>query len=263
MQPELDLFGLPIKTFGLMFALAFLAGGAILHRRLLERGLPGDWAYESIFAALAGGLIGARLIWIVENLDRVNGDVLGSIFSGSGLVWYGGAAGGALAVIIWARWRGCLDTATFDLAPVPLAVGYAIGRIGCQLSGDGDYGKAWDGPWAMGYPDGTVPTAPGVSVHPTPIYETLVMGLIAWLLWNLRDRVRPGVLFALWLLLAGLERLLVEFLRRNDVAALGLTLPQLQSLAMILGGLIWLAVVFKRRGSILLPARSGMMPADG
>ena len=153
MQPELDLFGLPIKTFGLMFALAFLAGGAILHRRLLERGLPGDWAYESIFAALAGGLIGARLIWIVENLDRVNGDVLGSIFSGSGLVWYGGAAGGALAVIIWARWRGCLDTATFDLAPVPLAVGYAIGRIGCQLSGDGDYGKAWDGPWAMGYPD--------------------------------------------------------------------------------------------------------------
>jgi len=214
-------------------------------------------------AALAGGLIGARLIWIVENLDRVNGDVLGSIFSGSGLVWYGGAAGGALAVIIWARWRNCLDAATFDLAAVPLAVGYAIGRIGCQLAGDGDFGKAWDGPWAMGYPDGTVPTAPGVTVHPTPIYETLVMGLIAWLLWTLRDRVRPGVLFALWLLLAGLERFLVEFLRRNDVAALGLTLPQLQSLAMIFGGLIWLAVVFRRHRSILLPAQRGMMPADG
>ncbi|MCX6370261.1 MAG: prolipoprotein diacylglyceryl transferase [Solirubrobacterales bacterium] len=263
MQPEIDLFGLPIKTFGLMFALAFLAGGAILHRRLLERGMPGDWAYESIFAALAGGLVGARLIWIVENLDRVNGDVLGSIFSGSGLVWYGGAAGGALFVIIWARWRNCLDAATFDLAAVPLAVGYAIGRIGCQLSGDGDYGKAWDGPWAMGYPDGTVPTAPGVTVHPTPIYETLVMGLIAWLLWTLRDRVRPGVLFALWLLLAGLERCLVEFLRRNDVAALGLTLPQLQSLVMIIGALIWLAVVFRRHRSILLPAQRGMMPADG
>ena len=263
MQPEIDLFGLPIKTFGLMFALAFLAAGAVLHRRLLERGMSGDWAYESIFAALAGGLIGARLIWIVENLDRVNGNLLGSIFSGSGLVWYGGAAGGALAVIIWARWRKCLDAATFDLAAVPLAVGYAIGRIGCQLSGDGDYGKDWDGPWAMGYPDGTVPTAPGVTVHPTPIYETLVMGLIAWLLWSLRDRVRPGVLFALWLLLAGLERFLVELVRRNDIAALGLTLPQLQSLAMIIGGLIWLAVVFKRRGSILLPAQRGMMPADG
>ena len=146
---------------------------------------------------------------------------------------------------------------------MPLALGYAIGRIGCQLSGDGDYGKAWDGPWAMGYPDGTVPTAPGVTVHPTPIYETLVMGLIAWLLWNLRDRVRPGVLFALWLLLAGLERFLVEFLRRNEVAALGLTLPQLQSLAMIIGALIWLAVVFRRHGSVMLPAQSGMMRADG
>ena len=263
MQPEIDLFGLPIKTFGLMFALAFLAGGAVLHRRLRERGMPGDWAYESIFAALAGGLIGARLIWIVENLDQVNGDFFGSIFSGSGLVWYGGAAGGALFVIIWARWRGCLEAATFDLAAVPLAVGYAIGRIGCQLSGDGDYGKAWDGPWAMGYPDGTVPTAPGVTVHPTPIYETLVMGLIAWLLWNLRDRVRPGVLFALWLLLAGLERFLVEFLRRNEIAALGLTLPQLQSLAMIIGALIWLAVVFRRHGSVTLPAQSGMIRADG
>ena len=263
MQPEIDLFGLPIKTFGLMFALAFLAGGAVLHRRLLERGMPGDWAYESIFAALAGGLIGARLVWIVENLDQVNGDFFGSIFTGSGLVWYGGAAGGALFVIIWARWRGCLDAATFDLAAVPLAVGYAIGRIGCQLAGDGDYGKAWDGPWAMGYPDGTVPTAPGETVHPTPIYETLVMGLVALLLWNLCDRVRPGVLFALWLLLAGLERFLVELVRRNDIAALGLTLPQLQSLAMIIGALIWLAVVFRRHGSVTLPAQSGMIRADG
>ena len=263
MQPEIDLFGLPIKPFGLMFALAFLAGGAVLHRRLRERGMPGDWAYESIFAALAGGLIGARLIWIVENLDQVNGDYFGSIFTGSGLVWYGGAAGGALFVIIWARWRGCLEATTFDLAAVPLAVGYAIGRIGCQLAGDGDYGKAWNGPWAMGYPDGTVPTAPGETVHPTPIYETLVMGLIAWLLWNLRDRVRPGVLFALWLLLAGLERFLVELVRRNDIAALGLTLPQLQSLAMIIGALIWLAVVFRRHGSVTLPAQSGMIRADG
>ncbi|MEI6792993.1 MAG: prolipoprotein diacylglyceryl transferase family protein [Actinomycetes bacterium] len=263
MQPEIDLLGLPVKTFGLMFALAFLAGGAILYRRLLERGLPGDWSYEAIFAALAGGLVGARLVWIVENLDRVNGNLLGSIFAGSGLVWYGGAAGGALFVIIWARWRGCLNLSTFDLAPVPLAVGYAIGRIGCQLAGDGDYGRAWDGPWAMGYPHGTVPTAPGVTVHPTPIYETLVMGLIAWLLWNLRDRVRPGVLFALWLLLAGLERFLVEFLRRNDIVGLGLTLPQLQSVAMIIGAVIWLGVVYKRYGSVLLPSPSGMMRADG
>ncbi len=105
----------------------------------------------------------------------------------------------------------------------------------------------------MGYPHGTVPTDPGVTVHPTPIYETLAMGLIAWVLWTLRDRVRPGVLFALWLILAGLERLLIEFLRRNPVEAIGLTLPQLQSLAMIAGGLAWIALVRRRHGSALLP----------
>ena len=73
----------------------------------------------------------------------------------------------------------------------------------------------------MGYPNGTVPTDPGETVHPTPIYETLAMGLIAWWLWTLRDRVRPGVLLALWLVLAGLERFLVEFLRRNPRSCWG------------------------------------------
>ena len=254
MQPEIDLFGIPVKTFGMMFALGFLASGAVIHRRMKEQGKPLDWAYEMIFAALVGGLVGARLIWMLENIDEVKGDVLGSIFSGSGLVWYGGVIGGAICVLAWAQWRGWLGVATLDMAAVPLAVGNAIGRVGCQLAGDGDYGKAWDGPWAMGYPNGTVPTDPGETVHPTPIYETLAMGLIAWLLWSLRDRVRPGCLFALWLLLAGLERFLVEFLRRNDDVVLGLTLAQLQSVAMIAAGGVWLVVVRSRHGSVLTPA---------
>jgi phosphatidylglycerol:prolipoprotein diacylglycerol transferase len=251
-QPEIDLFGLPLKTFGLMFALGFLAAGAVIHRRMRETGRPVDWAYEMIFAALVGGLIGSRLFWIIENPDEVHG--IGDLVGGSGLVWYGGVIGGAVCVLGWAKWRGWLGVETLDMAAVPLAIGNAIGRIGCQLSGDGDYGKAWDGPWAMGYPHGTIPTDPGETVHPTPIYETLAMGLIAWLLWSLRDRVRPGCLFALWLLLAGLERLLVEFLRRNDEVVLGLTLPQLQSVAMMAGGLVWLWVVRRRHGSVLLRA---------
>jgi phosphatidylglycerol:prolipoprotein diacylglycerol transferase len=250
-QPEIDILGLPLKTFGLMFALGFLAAGAVIHRRMQETGRPVDWAYEMIGAALIGGLIGSRLFWIIENPDEVHG--VGDVFGGSGLVWYGGVIGGAICVLAWARWRGWLGVEVLDMSAVPLAIGNAIGRIGCQLSGDGDYGKAWDGPWAMGYPHGTVPTEPGETVHPTPIYETLAMGLIAWLLWSLRDRVRPGCLFALWLLLAGLERLLVEFLRRNDDVVLGLTLPQLQSVAMMVAGLVWLWVVRRRHGSVLLP----------
>ena len=252
MQPEIDLFGLPVKTFGLMFALGFIACWAVIRRRLVEIGKPGDWAFEIIFASFAGGLVGSRIAWVLENWDRVSGSLPGSLFSGSGLVWYGGVIGGTLVVLGWAKWRDWLCPSTFDIAAVPLALGNAIGRIGCQLAGDGDYGKAWNGPWAMAYPNGTVPTAPGVTVHPTPIYETLAMGLIAWVLWRLRDSVRPGCLFALWLVLAGLERFTVEFLRINDVVVAGLTVPQLQSFAMIAGGLLVMAVVRHRHGSVFV-----------
>ena len=247
MQPEIDLLGLPLKTFGLMFALGFLASGAVILRRMREIGKPDDWAYEMIFAAFVGGLIGSRLFWVIENPDRIDG--VGDLVGGTGLIWYGGVIGGAVSVLGWARWRGWLGLQTLDMAAVPLAIGNAIGRIGCQLAGDGDYGKAWDGPWAMGYPNGTVPTDPGETVHPTPIYETIAMGLIAWLLWSLRDRVRPGCLFALWLLLAGLERLLVEFLRRNDEVFAGLTVPQLESIGLMVVGAAWLAIAARRGGT--------------
>jgi phosphatidylglycerol:prolipoprotein diacylglycerol transferase len=143
-----------------------------------------------------------------------------------------------------------LDAKTFDVAAPGLAAAYAIGRIGCQLAGDGDYGKAWDGPWAMAYPDGTVPTTE--EVHPTPIYETLVMGGVAWFLWTHRHRYQPGGLFALYLVLAGAERFLIEFLRRNDAVALGLTLPQWVALAMMAIGAVWLV---RLRTGVPAPAR--------
>jgi phosphatidylglycerol:prolipoprotein diacylglycerol transferase len=251
MQPEIDVLGVSIKTFGVFFALNFVAWGALVHRRLRELGKPPDWAYEIVAAALIGGLVGARGYWLAQNHESLS---LGNVLGGSGLIWYGGLAGGLVAVLLWARWRGFMSMYLVDMAGPGLALGYAIGRIGCQVSGDGDYGKAWDGPWAMGYPHGTVPTAPGVTVHPTPIYETLVMGLVAYALWRLRDRVRPGILFALYLVIAGVERFLIEFIRRNDDVALGLTAAQLWSVGQFVIGVGWLLVV-QRRGGILRPDR--------
>ena len=248
MYPEIDLGPLTIQSFGLMFALAFIAAGALIGKRFVELDKPVDWAYEMGFAALIGGVVGSRLYYLVENWDRVSDDVLGNLFSGSGLVWYGGAIGGAIAVLAWAWYRGFLNLTLLDVAAPALALGYAVGRIGCQLSGDGDYGKAWDGPWAMSYPDGTVPT--DQEVHPTPVYEALAMGLGAWILWHLRDRFRTGILFALYLIYAGAERFLVEFLRRNEDVALGLTPAQLESLAMILVGMVWVYAVRSRHGTL-------------
>jgi phosphatidylglycerol:prolipoprotein diacylglycerol transferase len=240
MQPELHIGGITLQTFGLMMGLGFVVSGWIIARRLKELGKPVDWAYEMVFAALIGGIVGARLWWVGENWSSAKDDLLGSLFSGAGLVWYGGALGGAAAVLLWAWRRKWFTLQMLDTASIPLAAGYAIGRIGCQLAGDGDYGKPWNGPWAMAYPDGTVPTTE--KVHPTPVYETITMLIVALVLWRLRDRWRPGTLFALYLILAGLERFLVEFIRRNDDVFLGLTQPQLLSVAMIVGGGIFLLV---------------------
>jgi phosphatidylglycerol---prolipoprotein diacylglyceryl transferase len=239
MQPEIDLGPLTLQTFGIMFALAFVAAGALVAKRLRELGKPVDWAYEIAFAALIGGIVGSRLDFIISNYDEVKDDLLGNLFSGSGLVWYGGLIGGAIGVLLWARWRRMLNLTLLDICAPALAIGYAVGRIGCQLSGDGDYGQPWDGPWAMAYPEGTVAT--DQTVHPTPVYETLAMGLITYGLWRLRDVFRPGLLFALYLVLAGTERFLVEFIRRNEDVALGLTQAQLLSVVMIVAGGAWFA----------------------
>jgi phosphatidylglycerol:prolipoprotein diacylglycerol transferase len=259
MYPHLEIGPVTLQTFGLMFALAFLAAGALIWRRLGEIGKPPDWAYEMGFAALVGGIVGSRVYFIVQNYSEIKHDFFGTLFSGSGLVWYGGVIGGALAVLAWAWYRDFLGLALLDLAAPALALGYAIGRCGCQLSGDGDYGKPWNGPWAMAYPHGTVPT--DVTVHPTPIYETLVMGLGAWILWQLRDRVRTGVLFAIYLVYAGTERFLVEFIRRNTEDSIGLTSAQLESIGMMVIGAIWIAVVIHRHGGIARPNDDATVPA--
>lgn len=249
MQPEIHLGPLTIQTFGICFAAGFLVAAGIIGRRFRELGANPDWAWEMTFSTMVGGLVGSRLDYLIENWSTVKHDLLSSVFSGSGLVWYGGVIGGALGAVLWAWRRGWLGWALADLASVPLALGYAIGRVGCQLSGDGDYGIHSSLPWAMAYPKGTVPT--DIKVHPTPVYETIAMGLVALVLWRMRDRLTNGLLFALYLVLAGTERFLVEFIRRNDSVALGLTWAQLFSLAMVAGGV---ALAARARGPEPLPA---------
>jgi phosphatidylglycerol---prolipoprotein diacylglyceryl transferase len=239
LQPDIEILGVSIKTFGLAFGVSFALCGLVLARRLRELGKPVDYAYEIIFAGLIGGLVGARLWYVADHTDDLSEDFLGTLFGGSGLVWYGGAIGGAIAVLIWAYRKDMLGLPLLDLCAPALALGYAGGRVGCQIAGDGDYGQPWDGPWAMAYPNGVVATTE--QVHPTPIYETLAMGVAALILWKLRDRMAPGRLFALYLVFAGIERFFVEFVRRNEASFAGLTTAQLVSLAMFAAGAIWLA----------------------
>ena len=204
-------------------------------------------------------MVGARGYYVIQNYDQVKHDLLGSIFSGSGprLVRRRDRRRDRRDRVD-ALAQACCELRMLDMCATALALGYAIGRIGCQVSGDGDYGIRSSLPWAMGYPHGTVPTPPGVRVQPTPIYETVTMCLLAYLLWQLRDRVRPGVMFALYLLGSGLERFLVEFIRRNQEVLAGLTAPQLESVALIVIGAVWLALLARRGGTAALRPTTGL-----
>ena len=240
---------IPIHVFGICLALAFLTGNWVMARELGRRGYDPEIASSVIVWAAAGGIIGARLWLVVEQWQDFLDDPVGLLLTGSGFVFYGGLVGGALAVtwvlrrhrIPW--WRGA------DAAAPALAVGQAIGRIGCQLSGDGDWGQVTEVPWGMAYPHAVVgwPHPPGVSVHPTPVYESAAyFAVFAFLLWRRRQPAPDGTIFAWYLVLASGARFLVEFVRINPIVAFGLSAAQLVSLVLVAIGAGRLLVVQQR-----------------
>lgn len=254
MRPVLfELGGLEVRSYGMFVAVAFFGAFVMLRHELGRRLGRADAAAPIVLAAVVGGLIGARVYWMLEQgATAASAD----LFSSAGFTWYGGVVGGTAAVLLVARWQHIGLSDLLGTAAPALALGYALGRIACQFAGDGTYGVASDLPWAMAYPDGEIPTTQ--RVHPTPVYETLSGLLIVIALWRLRDCVSGPRLFGVYLVAAGMERFLVEFIRRNDELIVGLTQPQLWSLAMILGGLALLTATRRkpapRRRQRALPA---------
>jgi phosphatidylglycerol:prolipoprotein diacylglycerol transferase len=219
-----------------MLAIAFLVAGALTRRELNRKGMNGEIASSFVFWAAVGGIGGSRLWAIAEDWRSFLDHPGSAIFSGAGFVWYGGLLGGALAVslVIWRHklnWLRAVD----GIAP-GLALAYGVGRIGCQLAGDGDWGTVSDLPWAMAYPNAIVgwDYPPGVRVHPAPLYETILAAGIFAVLWSIRKRpLRDGTVFWWYLLLTSMARFLVEFVRINKHMLLGFTHPQVFSIALI------------------------------
>jgi phosphatidylglycerol:prolipoprotein diacylglycerol transferase len=246
--PELLHLGpVTIYSFGIMAALALMAAALVSWLVLRSRGVPFDFAFEVLFAAGVGGFAGARIYYVLQHWSEVRGDFWGSAFGGAGFTWYGGLIGGFIAVFCLALLRKVPVGLMANAAAPGVAIGYAVGRVGCQLAGDGDYGSPSSLPWAMGYPHGVVPTAPGVTVHPTPVYETLVMLAVFAVLFRMAKKPQPGwYVFGWFLVLQGIERFLVEFLRLNPVLGLGLTSPQWIGIAGVIGGVVMILVTRKR-----------------
>jgi phosphatidylglycerol---prolipoprotein diacylglyceryl transferase len=261
-----------ITGFGIMVMAGFYMAGWSMQRRLGENGLNEQYAWDIVFAAVIGGLVGAKIWYAALYHDPSR------LLERAGLVWYGGLIGGALAVWLMG-WRRKVPTSfTADLVAPALAVGYALGRVGCFVVQD-DYGIPTSLPWAMKFPHGLPPTtaqnlhAWGIAVpsdaapfdvlavHPTQLYETTAMLFAFWILWRLRThRHATGWLFGVYLLLAGAERFLIEFIRAKDDRLVGgFTLAQVTAVTAVAIGV--LVVTSFRKGGAVDPSAVGALVA--
>jgi len=250
--------GAAITSFGVFMLLSFLTGGYVVRAELRRIGEDPEKAWDLVFMAVVGGIVGARLYYVLLNFPRFLEDPLGMLFARGGLVWYGGFLLATVFVVWEVRRQKLPLRQTADAVAPALALAYAVGRLGCFFVGD-DWGRP-TGSWVgIAFPRGTPPTRVDiierdfgitvdpalveqygqiVPVHPTQLYEVALSTLIFFLLWRLRRGGRPaGWLFMLWLALAGLERFLVEFFRAKDDRFIGaLTVAQLISLAIVAVG---------------------------
>lgn len=249
MYPTLfEIFGLPIGSYGVSKALAALAAVVLLTREFRRLRWDPDVATTLVLATTLVGFLGAKLYYLAEHL----GSLAVHDFGGSGFTWYGGFLAGVATFVVIARRHRLPLAELAAVSAAPASVAYGIGRLGCLLAGDGTYGTPSDLPWAMAFPNGVVPTT--VPVHPTPLYEAVAAFAIAGLLWCTRRRWRPTTVVGTYAVLTGTARFLVEIVRVNDEAVLGLTQPQLWSLALVVAGAALLALPL--RASTPGPAES-------
>jgi phosphatidylglycerol---prolipoprotein diacylglyceryl transferase len=273
MIPFLHLGPLTLPTFGLMVATAMICAFFVMRADLKRRGIEIEAETLVAIPSLAG-MIGAKLYHVFETPRELFADPAGQLFTSYGFAWFGGLIAG-IAAFIYLGYRFRIPLLTlFDAASPAAALGYGIGRIGCLLSGDGDYGIPSSLPWAMSFPNGVVPTTQ--RVHPTPIYEFLAAAIIAWLLWRLgtsqaatpirqpgeksnakarrtasetlaridgaSGAISPaGTVFAAYMIYTGVARFLVEFIRINPRSFFGMTNAQTASVGSVFLGalLLW------------------------
>ncbi len=257
-----------ITGFGLAILMCFVVAQVVAQHELKRRGHDPEPVSDMIFAAVVGGLLGAKLYYVVilQHWD--------ALFSRGGFVFWGGLIGGMLAVmaVVVKKKYGLMKV--FDVSAPALAAAYAVGRTGCWAVGD-DYGRPWNGPLAVAFPEGVpvstaanmarefgVPIPAGVSpgtvlsVYPTQLFE-VVLGLVMFgVLWRMRDHDHAeGWLFGVYCVLAGLERFVVEFFRaKDDRLMIGLTYAQVIALAFVAMGMAFMALRSKAG-----PGKPGIM----
>ena len=260
-----ELGPITIYSFGVFMALAAMVAAWVVHVELKRSGYDPELASTLVFAAAIGGLIGARLLFIVEHWNNFLAAPLDYVFTGSGFTWYGGFFGGVIGVSWMVKKNNIPWLASADIAAPALVLAYGVGRLGCHFAGDGDWGIVTDVPWGVAYtsaiigwvdPTTGIPYPAGTRVHPTPIYEFIGSIVIFGILWSLRDRhYALGTIAWLYLILSGCARFLVEFWRINPPLAWGLSEAQWFSLALMTLGVFLLIIRPPRAAPAKVSAR--------
>ena len=281
MIPKLFEIGpIPVYSYGLMLGISFIAASWLLSKEFKRKKYDENASVNITFIALIGGVIGSKLLYVIEewpSLAMMSSGKLFStdgLFSPAGLTWYGGFILATLIIFFYVRKKRIPFLGVCDAAAPSLAIGYGIARIGCHLSGDGDYGlpvsefASWV-PWGTNYSNGTLPPSSAFRgselaqkfggvvpdntlCHPTPVYEFIVGVIIFYILWKYRTKFKiDGKLFFLYLILTGIARLLVEFIRLNPKLLWGLSEAQLISIVIIIIGTIFFinTPIFKLKGA--------------
>jgi phosphatidylglycerol:prolipoprotein diacylglycerol transferase len=236
MYPFIHLGYLNVPTFGLMLWLAAVAGAFVMDRNFRRAGISAD-AVGMVAIAVVAGIVGAKLWHVVDTPIEFREFGWSVLWDRDGFAWFGGLVFGIGALVLQGLYAKIGGLKTLDLAAPAAAFGYGIGRIGCFLSGDGCYGIPTRLPWGMSFPNGIDPTL--ARVHPTPLYELGAGLLIGTFLWLRGGKRRPaGAILGEYLVLTGLARFLVEFVRRNPKILWGLSNAQLASLGSVAAGIV-------------------------
>jgi len=233
---HLGAFQKDIPTFGLMLWLAAVSGGLIMERSFRRARISAD-AIGMVLVTVIAGIVGAKLWHVIDTPSEFRAQGWSVLWDTGGFAWFGGLVFGISALVIQGIRARIGGLRTLDLAAPAAAFGYGIGRIGCFLSGDGCYGKPTSLPWGMAFPHGIEPI--NVPVHPTPLYELAGGLIIGTVLWFRAGKRRPtGSILAEYLVLTGVARFSVEFLRRNPPVLWGLSNAQLASAGCVVAGVV-------------------------
>ena len=264
MHPRLFEIGpFTVYSYGLMLGISFIIASLLLTSELKRKKLDPEMGSTITLIALFGGVAGSKILFLIEEWRYFIADPFGMAFSPGGLTWYGGFLLVAGLLYVYAGKKRIQFLTIADATSPGLLWAYGIARIGCHLSGDGDYGYPTTLPWGTDYSNGTFPPSlafrrfpeitskfpngivPDTTLcQPTPVYEFIICSILFFILWQNRARIAgTGRMFMWYLIAAGSERFAVEFLRINPKMLFGLSEAQLISIVLILSGIAGLRLI--------------------